>query len=517
MTDKIYIALVGENPGTTVIRWNGPAGADMLYLNGARYSRWERITWDGAGSAGTAVRHLWTGSSGAATALNHIDEIFKDVQYGIRAGDGANHMDAEATVVRSKFYRCSQAGVSIESWNALDWWIRESEFVGNRRGVTNLNNAGNFHVYNSIFRNSTEADVAVTHNLFFSLRDNISINSKKFLTGGNIGRNNENLTLQRNRIITPVDSDAIVVENLGPLLLLDNQFQSRPGAVGPVVRHSTSYSDTETIAIGNTFTVNNPISTSSGRPQQIDTVVNSALSLSERPLPGAAPNYGRKVFEVGAGSNAWAIQQVINSAAAAGSRAVVHIPSGTYNIDTTLSVPANSDIQIVGDSMATTLQWIGAAGGRVFQLNGPSRATLKYFRILGQGNGDGIWVQGADQPGARVLTRQMHINAASGNSVLAENLNYARVIMQDLLFYYTGSQSSVKGHRRRRRRRPSRDARLPRQRPARDGHALRSRQRRQDVGGRRLDGRFHAADDPAELDRLAHLLRRPLLRLGFDR
>ncbi len=55
MTSHMDVSVFGENPATTTIRWDGPAGGEMLDCNGVRYSRFGRLTWDGVGRAKTAV------------------------------------------------------------------------------------------------------------------------------------------------------------------------------------------------------------------------------------------------------------------------------------------------------------------------------------------------------------------------------------------------------------------------------------------------------------------------------
>src|SRR5437773_12425284 len=116
------------------------------------------------------------------------------------------------------------------------------------------------------------------------------------------------------------------------------------------------------VALGNTFTVPGAISNAdwnwAGSPNtpylrldEIDSTVASPSSINpaEPTLPGTAPNLHRQVFEVPVGASAATIQQVINSAAAQnGNRPVVHIPEGTYSITSTITIPANTDIQLVG-------------------------------------------------------------------------------------------------------------------------------------------------------------------------
>jgi hypothetical protein len=167
MTSQIWVSVLGADPSSVTIRWDGPVGGTMLLANGVRFSRWGRITWDGNGRALTAVHHQWDGVvPGAASGNEHTDEVFKGVAFGLRAGNPAtNLMDAEMMVVRCKFIGCSQAGVSIESWNALDWFIWYSDFQNCNIGVTNQFGAGNFHVYYSNFANSTVADVTIQNTL----------------------------------------------------------------------------------------------------------------------------------------------------------------------------------------------------------------------------------------------------------------------------------------------------------------------------------------------------------------
>ena len=69
-------------------------------------------------------------------------------------------------------------------------------------------------------------------------------------------------------------------------------------------------------------------------------------------LPPPPPNNNRTIYDVqqNTGNDAQAIQTQINNAVNGGTtRPVVHIPMGTYSIAQTITVPANFDIQIVGD------------------------------------------------------------------------------------------------------------------------------------------------------------------------
>ena len=42
--------IIGENPATTILRWDGPSGGDMFHFD-AWYNKLSRITFDGQGTA----------------------------------------------------------------------------------------------------------------------------------------------------------------------------------------------------------------------------------------------------------------------------------------------------------------------------------------------------------------------------------------------------------------------------------------------------------------------------------
>ncbi|HWY37355.1 MAG TPA: T9SS type A sorting domain-containing protein, partial [Bacteroidia bacterium] len=137
-------------------------------------------------------------------------------------------------------------------------------------------------------------------------------------------------------------------------------------------------------------------------------------------LPGTPQNLNRMIFEVpkGTGNDALAIQTQINSAALQplGSKPVVHIPYGTFSINTTINVPAGSDMQIIGDGLGTgtttRLNWSGNVTGPLMRLQGPSRATIKDLLLnvpYGAYNGpEALVIENADQVGGRIYGNQFN-------------------------------------------------------------------------------------------------------------
>ena len=78
-------------------------------------------------------------------------------------------------------------------------------------------------------------------------------------------------------------------------------------------------------------------------------------------------------------------------------------------MDTKIVIPANTDLQIVGDGGASMILWTGSGAGPIFRLAGPSKATLRDFYANGVNIADGIVVENADQPGSRVFMEQSYL------------------------------------------------------------------------------------------------------------
>ncbi|MEW6754342.1 MAG: T9SS type A sorting domain-containing protein [Candidatus Latescibacterota bacterium] len=297
---------------------------------------------------------------------------------------------------------------------------------------------GSIHVYNRRFEGSTVADIGIVHSMFYSFRGNTSHNSKKLLSGTDNGQNASYMTLQDNRIIDPVDR-VVIEHGLGPLVMLDNAVRSRSWTSGPVVRQGSWVGGASCIAIGNRFTLASPISVTGDnrRFTSLDNETVEAAQIDATPitLPAFPRKVSRPVLEVPAGSSGSVIQQQIDEAAAyAGQRPVVHLPAGDYRVSSTLVVPANLDLELIGDSHASAVTWSGPAGGTVFRLSGPSRAAIRDLAINGHG-AECLVVEGADQPGGRVFGQHVMVNSNTAHNLWMEGLDYTRVTMHDLINY----------------------------------------------------------------------------------
>ena len=432
------VMFVGEDPATTTIKWAGPAGGTMMWINGVNGMQVGRITWDGSGTASICVRHEWLNYGNYSTNNHHFDEVFKNAEYGLRITDvnGDNQGDAEAGVYRCTFKNLSQAGTRIDSPNAYDWWFWYCRFENNAVGI--MNPFGNFSVYGSIFKNSTDGDLKVGDARYFAARDNYSIGSRRFLSVrplGPVTNFGGSWVLQGNRVIDPTLTDAIQIAggSFGTLMLMDNVIANKAGVTqGPVVRKvwKTGTPEQKIFSIGNTYTVANPIEDLWEASDQVKDVrvARSTVSTTEPTLPGTPPRVSRTVFEVPPAMS-WdsvtgtaALQNTINAAAAhatanPGSKPIVHLGAGTasdgsgrfsWTIKQPIVVPANVEMTILGDAQYSRINANAsdglAAGQPLLILRGPSRATVHdiKFTVFNGTNNIAIVVDQCDQPGSRV-------------------------------------------------------------------------------------------------------------------
>jgi hypothetical protein len=445
------IGVIGADPSTTVLKWGGASGGTFLHINGVSYSRFDRITFEGNGSAGVLVDQSAVPNTPGGqfdTGNEYADDVFQNASIGIQGGQygiGA----AESSVLRSNFLNLSSYGIILKNFNALDWWIWYSDFENNGTAITNNPGAGNFHAYNNVFKNQLWYDIELLNTGNFNIRDNFSINSGKFLNESFYYTNAAVTRLQGNTVITSsagsyngCNGCSIYQGNMGPTILTDNTFVSPPGATGAAVI-IMALDPADCVSVGNTYTQNNTVqcgsySNGNGRLiSQDDKVVSAAVDLAPQVLPRVLPNYHRRVFDVAAGSGATQIQAVIQQAAAyCGQRPVVHLPYGTYQLNQTITIPANCDIQLMGDGEHTALSWAGSGNTRAIALLGPSRAILRDF-YLNAGSGVGIEVRNADQPGSRIYMEEVSALRARTANIFVDSLDYTLVELHDFQLAYT--------------------------------------------------------------------------------
>jgi hypothetical protein len=439
---RLGVAIIGEDPKTTTIVWDGEPGGTMLSINGLAYSRIGRLTFDGKTRASIAVDQSWDSvKPHFDTGNEYADDRFINVEYGIRGGF-KGHGFAETSIIRSQFVRNTVAAIAHGNFNALDTWVWESRFEDCATGVTNGGGAGNFHVYSSVFLRSTVSDLAMGNTGGFSARGNYSRGSQAFFVSVVAKSYPATIHLQRNTILDPLGTTPIDLRNQGPGVVSDNVILSRGS--GPALRWN-GLNGADVTSIGNTFTLAKPIE-NSGRLLSIGdrSVEPQSVNPAVPVLPGTPRNLRRPVFEITPGTRVADIQRTLDKAfLESGKRPVVHLATGAYSIDATLTIPA-SDVQVVGDGYGTILQWSGPGEGPVFRLQGPSHVTIRDLQIDGVKRANGIVVDNVDQIGARVYLDQVQLRSGKQTDLFVNGIDHATIELRDFGHAYSPSATSVK-------------------------------------------------------------------------
>ncbi|MBM3211416.1 hypothetical protein FJZ33_04285 [Candidatus Poribacteria bacterium] len=402
-TDCQGVSIIGEDPASTILKWDGPEDGVMFQWD-AWYSKISRLTFDGIGKAGVAL--IYGPAFSTYNETSYI--IFRDVKSGLVFGGPDTNGQAENEVSGCHFLRCG-TGIQTVNWNSMDIWVWYSKFEDCDKGIYNV--MGNWHAWKNIFLRSRICDMGSINLMVFSVVDNVSVGSRCFFDFSSGHSWGSPVSLTGNRILDPTGEWAVVLDNAGPYLLVDNMFRLSDQA--RAVRMTWG---NQTL-VGNMYTKDNAVE-ERGHFRRIDERVVSHQEIPDN-IPELIPvpiSHNRKVFEVPAGADSSVIQQAINEAAKLKSqRPIVHLPVGKYPISETLIIPKGCDLQIVGDGggeTATRLEWFGPKGGILLKVEGPSHVVLRDFYIHGT-DSKGLLIENADQEGGHIFADQLNVNGPS--------------------------------------------------------------------------------------------------------
>lgn len=455
--------LIGDDPATTIVKWDGAVGGRMLWINGPINCSFGRITWDGNNKAAKCVSHFNTITY--ATNNQHFDVVFKNAQYGLNV-EGNVIGDAECAVYRCQFINLSIAAVDIKGDNAYDWWVWYSRFVN--CGVGMQVYYGSMNAYNCNFIGSTIADMKVGDARYFSARNNFSSGSKRFLSMEPIAETDPTKNgkagvwvLQNNRIVNSTQADTIQHGGgWGLFFLLGNEIASAGGTTqGPVVDRIAALGGNHPLyCYNNKFTVASPVRDLVNDVFYLDNQIVSAGSISttEPQLPPTPPKVARPIIALSpvqpqflnqntAPATNQMVQDAIAQAAAmpAGSKPVIYFGASqsfpgfvgnVYKLTTPIIIPANLEVTLTGDAGNAILQPYDAFpnGRAAIILRGPSKATVRDLQVLVNipENTKNIVVDNADQTNSRIFMNMVK-NQSSQRGIVVNGLANTKVNMHN--------------------------------------------------------------------------------------
>ncbi len=415
--------------------------------------------------------------------------------HGFTAGIFARQA-SETLLERDTFSNCGTndgnvigtgGGVYLFGQNTIDWWIRDCEFDHDSVGVVTNFGGYSMDVENCVFNSNSLVDLYLPQGYSTAVRDSTSINSNQFIRG----EVSEDI-IQNDRVLDPSSTTLppISLPAGDQLTLLDTTIRNNPAYAGPDVVVGAA---SDILAAGDTFAVPGA-SVASYSPysegeqsllrtldsQNVDLASPAIVNLVPQTLPPAPARMPWTPIEVApTGTGNTDVANINNAIAAAkasiddgATGAVIHLQdrnSGgaytSFNLNSTIVIPAGYPIELVGDGEAwsgglagTALTWSGAFGGTMIDLGGatlgvaagPSCATISNLGVLSSNNAaDAIRVENADQSGGSVYSDDSILGVSGSpspveytqNGLFADGLSNTNV---QLLDFTADGASSVK-------------------------------------------------------------------------
>ncbi|HEY3418074.1 MAG TPA: glycosyl hydrolase family 28-related protein, partial [Armatimonadota bacterium] len=392
------LTLVNETGGwivghgrDTVLRWDGAENGIMYLSNGATYTRYEGITWDGQGKAAVAVEH--SSRTYYETSIRYEHCAFLNCkEHGVLIGRGSEKTaTAEVWFLNCLFRKCA-AGVSLLNFNDYDNTFDGCEFEDCGIGINSGN--GNFYVRACHFERSQYVDVrqvAPAH--ASSLRLCTSQGSRRFFETP--PWNHYSMKIQDCQVDGWTAPDgAISLGKRGPTTIFDCTFTNPPNNTPPIklanpktiqqllIISNCSSPGTEKVGEkgeNSRFTQVPPgkrtaCLTSAGQRFLRETVAPTGKVLD------VVKDFGAKAN--GTTDDTDALQAGIDAVRALGHHAVLYLPSGQYRFTRTLQI-IGKEYAVSGAGFRTILNWGGAKDGEMVRVNNPQGVALEHFVLQG--------------------------------------------------------------------------------------------------------------------------------------
>jgi uncharacterized repeat protein (TIGR02543 family) len=374
--------LRGHGRNTRIV-WYGPSGGRMFRSDGAAYSTYIGVVWDGRGVAAYGFMHDSSLNGARETRVLHEHEAF--MNFTAEGAGAAQNKPDQRYLEGSTWKNCLfiNNGKGLVLWDANDYVITVEgcEFHDNNYGI--WAKRGQFFVRATHFRNSSQVDIVSDNDTqSCSVRRVTSVGSGAFYeragtTGGVL------FTMQDCHISGWTNTNyAIKATSTSrhPMLIFDCSFNDAPSSNPPVslggatvVIHSNNVWTTGGAFVGgNTTHVQEiPQGTRGGSL----TSANQKFFSSTAKIPG-------KVFHA-TSFNSAGIQNAIDSARIHGNGAIAYLPRGTYNLTQTINI-TGGDYYIGGaGSTFTKIYWKAGTIGPAFLISNPQNITITNLGFWG--------------------------------------------------------------------------------------------------------------------------------------
>jgi len=387
--------IVGHGRDTKLV-WDGAEGGIMFRSNGIAYSRYEGISWDGAGKASVGFDHA--SDCRFETEIRHEHEAFRRFkEFGLRVGNQQKIASAEILYRNCLFEDCGTA-LGFLTFNDYDNTVDRCEF--RRCGVGIKDNKANFYARNCHFDHSRVCDIIIGSEHGSSVRRCTSVGSRRFIE---VPFTIAPLTIQDCQVQDWTEPGPAVVLSGSPVLMFDCAFAKQDMTVPPVsigggqklfISCNTPADEAKLVTAPASATVY--VIPPGKRQPQLKSATQTFLT-DQAVTPGrlfdARQDFGAKGD--GKTDDTAALQATIDAAREAGQGAVAYLPLGRYVISKTLRVTGRN-YTVGGAGFLCALLWRGAPDEPMMTVEGVRDVTLARLSL---GHSD----NGPSQHGADVL------------------------------------------------------------------------------------------------------------------
>jgi hypothetical protein len=377
----------------SVLCWDGEKDGTLYWSNGAQYTRYEGLTFDGRGIAANGVRHH--SESYYETHIRYQHCAFVNfTMHGLVVGAGLNgkppaNESAEVWYDNCLFARCGK-GVALYQYNDFDHWFTRCAFVD--CGVGLDSERGNFMFYFCSFARSTTVDIrqgSPSHSS--SIRLCTSTGSRRFFETGSWVH--QSFAIQDCRIDNWTGNDgAIVLGRRGPTTIFDCVFVNPPGEAAPI-RLVNPRDIQQVLLVSNNESRGTKVLVDRGPNSRVTEIPagkrGPVLINSQQQFLQDAAHIPGKVFDAkrdfgakgdGRSDDTDALERCIAAAKVHGRNAIAYLPGGIYRICRTLAVDGG-DYTLGGVGFTSHLQWAGEADGVMVSVRDPRDVTVEHLAL----------------------------------------------------------------------------------------------------------------------------------------